>query len=257
MKLLAKRLFNTKSFIFLRNFFNFRPIPNDIHKEYRGSISMSDAFLWRTDHSFSTIFKYSDILKLFYKDKNSSVELLFYSKSNELLKTLIIKDIDLGNELIIDKFFFDGLEDYGVFYVYHRSDLVNTEPLIISNRCYVGFSKSNSLFSFVHGNINVRYKNLTGGNQFIDIVKTSFLSNNLYKIQNFFEEFTSTELFFTNPTSKSINIKIGNDSYVLKKGCSILVDLKKIKETSIVSNCLFLRPLIFNYKNNFFDVYHG
>ena len=69
MKLLNKININSKVFKLLRNKLNIKPIPfSDINNA--NSVSVSDAFLWRTDNGFTTKFKYSDILNLFFKIKN-------------------------------------------------------------------------------------------------------------------------------------------------------------------------------------------
>jgi hypothetical protein len=88
------------------------------------------------------------------------------------------------------------------------------------------------------------------------MIQRSFFKN-LYRIQNSFVEFKKSELFFVNPTSNKLNFSIGNNRYSLEKGCSILIDVSGKEEISILSKCLFLRPVIFNYKDCFFDVYHG
>jgi hypothetical protein len=36
-----------------------------------------------------------------------------------------------------------------------------------------------------------------------------------------------------------------------------IIDVTNEKEINIKSNCLFFRPLIFNYKGQYIDVYHG
>ena len=85
MKSLVKKLANTNIGILLRNNLNFKPVSLKLfEKDYPTSVS--DAFLWRTDNGYKTKFKYSDILNLFYKIKNSWVEFHFYSKNNELIK---------------------------------------------------------------------------------------------------------------------------------------------------------------------------
>ena len=66
MKLLFKKIVNTNFGILLRNSFNYKPIYYK-HLENKYPISVSDAFLWRTDNGYKTKFKYSDILNLFYK----------------------------------------------------------------------------------------------------------------------------------------------------------------------------------------------
>jgi hypothetical protein len=255
MKSLIKKIARSDVGINVRNFIRFRPVPVTFPKECRVA-SVSDAFPWRTDNGFKTTFKYADILGLCYKIKNSYVELVFYSKDNHLIKRIIINRLDYSNELLIDRDFLNGIEGYGVFYIFHRSDSDCGDDLVISNRCYVGFSMEGSLSSFVHGNLYVRYQSLDGKYGGSGMVQSSFFKN-LYRIQNSFVEFKKSELFFVNPTSKKLNFSIGLNKYSLEKGCSILIDVSGKEEISILSKCLFLRPVIFNYKDCFFDVYHG
>ena len=256
MKSLIKRAANSLIGVKLRNFVGFRTVIYSAqYKKYR-SISISDAFPWRTDHGYKTTFKYADILGLFYKIEDSYVELVFYSNDNNFIKKIIINQLNYSNELLIDKDFLNGIEGYGVFYILHRSDSSYTDDLVISNRCYVGFSIKDSLNSFVHGNGYVKYQSLDGKYDGSGMVLSSFLKN-LYRIQNSFLEFTKSELFFVNPTSKKINFSIGSSQYSLEKGCSILIDVSGKEDISILSRCLFLRPIIFNYKDDFFDVYHA
>ena len=48
-------------------------------------------FFWRTDNQFKTIFKYTDIFKLFFNDPTSKAEIIFYDKSNKFLKKKLLK----------------------------------------------------------------------------------------------------------------------------------------------------------------------
>ena len=84
MKLFLKKILNNKILIDLRNLFNFYPVHMSINNI--SCATVSDAFLWRTDNNFKTIFKFSDILSTFYNIQNSWVELEFYSKKNEFIK---------------------------------------------------------------------------------------------------------------------------------------------------------------------------
>ena len=257
MKSLIKKIVRSDFGIKLRNTIGIRPLSLSagINKKFRFT-SISDAFPWRTDNGYKTTFKYADILGLFYKIEDSYVELVFYSKDNNFIKKIIINQLNYSNELLIDKDFLNGTEGYGVFYIFHRSDSYCGDDLVISNRCYVGFSIEDSLSSFVHGNCLVRYQTLDGKYDGSDMVKSSFI-NKLYRIQNSFVDFTKSELFFVNPTSKKIDFSIGNNRYNLEKNCSILIDVSGKEDISILSRCLFLRPIIFNYKDDFFDVYHA
>ncbi len=258
MKSLVKKIANTGIGTFLRNNLNFKPVRiKPFKNDYPTCVS--DAFLWRTDNGYKTKFKYSDILNLFYKIKNSWVEFHFYSKNNELIKIEKVNDLNLSNELEISSKYLNNLKDYGTFYIYHFSE--NTKNLnnkdIISNRCYLGYSQNNNLYSFVHGNTLGKFTSIFSNKTFLtDIVKTSLFQNHTYTIQKYFDGFDKNELFFTNPTSKTINFSVENKDYELKPNRSLLVEVKN-SIISINSNCLFFRPTIFSYKNKYLDVHHS
>ena len=128
---------------------------------------------------------------------------------------------------------------------------------IISNRCYLGYSKNNNLYSFVHGNTLGKFTSIFyNKNIFTDIVKTSLFQNYTYTIQKYFEEFDKNELFFINPTSKTIKFSIDNKNYELKTNNALLLEIKS-NFISIKSNCLFLRPTVFSYKGQYLDVHHS
>ena len=255
MKSLIKKFAPSDFGVSLRNNFGVRPSPISTNIKFKFA-SISDAFLWRTDNDYKTTFKYTDILGLFYKIENSSVELLFYTKDNSFIKKIIVNQLNYSNELLINKDLLDGIEGYGTFYIFHRNDNNSKDDLVITNQCYVGFSYKGSLSSFAHGNTYVRFQSLDGKHNGSDMVKSSF-SNNLYRIQNSFVNFTKSELFFVNPTSKKIYFSIGAAKHTLEENCSILIDISGKDDITIISRCMFLRPIIFNYKDDFLDVYHG
>ena len=258
MKSLINKLIKSNLFILIRNSFNIKPIHLKTYEE-KYSTTVSDAFLWRTDDGYKTKFKYSDILNLFYKIKDSWVEFHFYSKKNELIKIEKVDNLNLSNEIEINSKYLNGLEDYGTFYVYHYSK--NTENLsdkeIICNRCYVGYAQNNNLFSFVHGNTLSRSTNINAnGNISSDIVKTSLFKNQTYTIQKYFSGFDKNELFFSNPTSKIIKFSIENKNFELKPNYTLLIYISSSIIT-INSNCMFFRPTIFSYKDSYMDVHHS
>jgi len=223
------------------------------------SLSISDSFLWRTDQNFKTIFRFSDLLRFFYKLEKNNIEIIFFSKNYELIKTLNIKTLSLNNELEIDKKLL-GIEDYGIFQVYHKitQDMPPDKKIILLDKSYVGFSKEKNFYSFLHGNIQTAGKELTGKKTFLNFVDRSVRKNKIYQIQNNFEEFDKTELIFTNPSNKRIVFFVNNKKFYLDSFNSTKVELQKEENiVRIKSNCNFLRPIIFNYKRNFFDVYHS
>ena len=84
MKSLIRNLFNTKIGVFFRNFFEVRP--KYFLLDFNDSnLSVSDAFFWRTDSNYKTLFKFTNLLNFFYKDKESKIEIVFYDKNNKLL----------------------------------------------------------------------------------------------------------------------------------------------------------------------------
>ena len=252
MKSLIKYLINLNFVIQLRNTINILPIK--IKKNLTYQSSTSDAFMWRTDNNFTTKFKFSDILKLYFKIENSHVELHFYSKFNELITIKKIYNLEFSNEVVIDKNTLGGIEDYGVFYAYHIYDGNNSQKFSVNNKCYVGFSKNKEFFSFVHGNTLVRTYDHSTKNQF-EIIQTSLIKNNHYIIQKFFRLNEDNELFFANPSSKLVNFDVNGKNYQLKRGHSKLISINE-NLVKIRSNCFYFRPIAFSYDNNFFDVYY-
>ena len=80
-----KILLRKKIFKYFRNFIGYRPAHFLLDYEKK-NISVSDAFFWRTDKSFKTFFKFTDILNLYFNDDSSEVEIFFYSKNAKLIK---------------------------------------------------------------------------------------------------------------------------------------------------------------------------
>jgi len=256
MKSLIKKISNTNIGIFIRNLTSISPI----HMSIKGlsCATVSDAFAWRTDNNFITKFKFSDILNIFYKINNSWVEMHFYNKIGQIIKVKKFENLKITNEIDITEEFLEGIKDYGTFYVYHFTKEYIDKENIISNRCYLGYSQNKNLFSIVHGNTLAKFKRIS--NTFInnaDIVKTSFFENHTYQIQKFFSGFDKSELFFANPTSNLIKFTIDDQKHKLSAGCSKLIEITSKKQICIKSNCLFLRPTVFCYKNEYLDVHHA
>ena len=256
MKSLIKKISNTELGIYLRNLINIKPVHMSLKS--LDCVTVSDAFAWRTDNNLVTRFKYSDILNIFYKIKNSWVEIHFYNKKGELIKKEKYDNLKISNEIIITKEFLEGVEDYGTFYIYHFTNENIEENNIISNRCYLGYSQNNKLTSFVHGNTLAKFKKISGKNVInADIVKNTLFKNHTYKIQKYFKGFDKNELFFSNPTSEVVKFSVNNQNYKLNDNCSKLIDVSGKNIISIKSNCLFLRPTIFSYKDEYLDVHHA
>ncbi len=256
MKSLIKNIARSKFGISLRNKLNLKPIHINFDSSIT-SLSVSDAFPWRTDNSYETMFKFTDILNFFFNINRTNAKIIFYNNLGVKIKSVLLEDLNTSNEIVINKSFLDGLEGHGTFYIFHnakKNPLINE---VISNKCYTGFSYKGNLHSFVHGNTIVRGESFNSPRVSSDFVLTSLFSNNIYKIQSLFENLDRTEFFFSNPTSKTIKFSIDNEYYTLKKNQCKIVENKSKKDITVKSNCYFLRPIIFNYKNDFIDVYHS
>ena len=256
MKSLLKKIISNDFVFSLRNTLKFRPVDTSLNSLKKSS-SISDAFCWRTDNGYKTLFIFSDLLKLFYDLDDSYVELLIYTKDKKLIKTIKLNSLNFSNKILIDKKLLNDIEDYGTFYFFHRLKNKTKEEILISNRCYLGFYKDDNLPSFVHGNVNVVYKEFVENEVKRNIIKSSILKNQIYEIQNLFEKNEKNELFFINPLSKKIKLSLNNNFYTIDSGCSKIIDIKNQTHVKIVSNCSFLRPIIFNYNKNYIDVYHS
>ena len=249
---LAKKIYNSSQVIKIRNFLNLKPVKIDI-SHINSNSSVSDAFLWRTEKNFETIFKFTDLYKLFFNELGK-IKIIFYDKNFKEIKEIQLSDIKLYNNFIIDKNFLNGIEDYGTFYIFHEtSKNINS---IIRNSCYTGFKKNNEIFSFVHGNLPVLINNKNIKSMPNIIGKSLFFSKN-YKIQKNFLDYDFSEIFIHNPTNSKINFFLNNTNYTLDKYCSLIIEVQKEKVINLKSKCFILRPIIFSYRNNFLDVHHG
>ena len=258
MKLFLKKIFNTSCIIKIRNLIGFRTIKFKIPRTEK-SISISDSFIWRTDNNFQTILRFTDILKKFYeKSQLTETEIIFYNKDNIKLKSILIDNNEINNEIIIDKNFLNNTEDYGLFYIYHSyKNNLSPKKITLSNRCYVGYSKNGSNPSFVHGNYFARFRIFGEEKEYSNLVQKTFLHKKTYKIQKNFKDYDKTELCFANPTNSLVKFKINGDKHSIGAGELNIINVQTDETISISSKLLFFRPIIFNYKRNFIDIFHS
>lgn len=245
------KLLKNKLIYKIRNLIGLKPSLFNINNSHLNT-SVSDGFFWRTDNGFKTIFRFMDIMYLFY-DIHSSIEIVFFDKNNNLIKNLT-KKIDLNNELKIDAKFL-GTEDYGTFYVFHKSkDKLNS---CLRQSCYAGYSFKDNIPSFVHGNTPTTLKDINPKINKINfgLGGKHFFKKKTYKVQNFISA-KKTEISIINPCNGKLKVEINNDNIELGEGCSKLIKLN-LKTIEIKSKCYLLRPIVFDYYGSFIDVYHG
>jgi hypothetical protein len=254
LKSLLRPIWRSRYGIRLRNKIGFRPakimFPN------LSNYSSSDAFPWRTDSGYVTYFRFGDTPKIYYGIEGAKVRFLFFDRSGHVVKEFELDKVPASHELVIDKEFLNNLEDYGTFSVFHVFDDKDCSGVKITNRCYVGFSQNNGLPSFVHGNIHARYWNPQTDKIMSDMVLMAGKPIT-YVLQKNFITCDCVELFFANPTTHRVWATVNDQKIFLNSGESKFIHIEPTNLVRIVSNCYFLRPLIFTINNEFIDCLHA
>ena len=248
---MIKKLFKTEKIIKLRNFFSISPTFFNINYLEK-NISISDGFFWRVDDNFSTIFKFTNLIK-FYFNKESNVEIFFFDNNHNYLNQIALNTKNYSEEYIITKKIVKNI-NFGVFYIFHRS---NTKiDSILRNSCYVGYSYKNSLYSYVHGNTPSAKKNISDNFSKLnyDLLGSSIFKKK-YVVQKKFNN--KTEAMILNSTPIDQTILINEEKIFLKKGHSYIHQIKDKELLEINSKCYLLRPIVFEYDKDFLNVYHG
>ena len=257
IKNLLRRVWRTKPSIFARNLIGVRPI----YRRWQlleQSYAASDQFLWRTDNDFQTEFRVSDIVGKYYQQKSLLRVHIFDRLGRE------INSFERDCEEAVERIFIDGSnaesDSYGTFCVFHIPKQGANVRYAITNRCYTGYSRLGSIPSFVHGNLLSKicilgadgsYKLVSG---FIKHKKKTD-----FYIQKDHKSFEQSELVLTNPLEISVNVMVEEKSIKLKPGevRLITIDGHVPSPLKIKSDFFFPRPIIFSYRNRYFDVHHA
>jgi hypothetical protein len=252
-----KKFFKNKFFLNLRNLFGIKPSYFNINNLDENK-SISDAFFWRVDQNFITIFRYTDLTKYFLNE-NSEITLFFFDNKNNFIKKVNINNESLiSSEIRIDSYLLNNGSSYGTFYVFHK---INKKiDISIRQSCYAGYSFKKNLNSFVHGNIPVAYNNLYKPNakNKYDLAGYNLFINKTYKVQNYLGDYDNVEIMLMNPCNKKISIETNSSKFNLNRGESKILEMNNLKKSIVLkSRCYLLRPIIFAYKNDFLDVFHG
>lgn len=249
------KIFASKTLKNLRNFLGIKPTHLMLN-HYDLNLSVSDGFFWRVDNEFNTIFNFTDLIDLFFNKKSSEINLIFFDNNFNLIKKFKLEKFKKFNSINIDKKFLNIDKGYGSFYIFHGSnENLNT---IIRNSCYTGYSFKKNIPSFVHGNLHSAFKRLSNKVDTITygLGAKSYYQEYIYKVQNYMD-FDKTEIVLLNNSNTKIKVDLGYKKFYLENGCVSLEDIKNVKLISIKSNSRLLRPIIFNYRGEFIDVYHG
>ena len=240
----------------IRNSLKIKPaaiiIPTD-NKSY----SISDAFCWRKDKGFITNFRYTDLVNYFMKRKNVSIKLVLKNHNNNTLDIIKLNQDNICDNICINNQVKKFKNLSGHFFIFHELKPKKNETLIIRNSCFTSYSFQGKTPSVVHGNLPVLAEDNLSKTYPNNIIQHSKFRNYTYQIQNNFSSFDKVEAFILNPTDINLKIEINDILFYLQPYTSKILQLPKASIYRIKSKCLHLRPILFVYKDNNFDVMHA
>ena len=235
---------------------------------------ISDLFPLRIENNWNSYFELLNIPQLIdpnIKSKlKNNIQFIFFNSdgakvgshkitlNGELKTTINLKNICNNQGIYLD----------GTFAVFHTNLIENiaAKGSFMTERGYIGYENKSlgPIKGYVHGNFDA----ISMGKKTSLLGKTSFL-NKRYNIQYEFEDNATYELFWVNPSKKSVNLKIIDLSNSDKKNIIkikpgglksyIYKSLSNKKRTSLIieSKLNLARPIIFKYMGTSFDVCHG
>jgi len=259
LRKLIYKILNSQIIRRLRNFSRIKPAFFSF--DYEKNYIASDLFIWRNDNGFETVFKASNIMQKYY-NADSYLKFIFFTNNGEFLFEFNQEFEDKFINLKFDSKLFKK-NSYGTFCAFNFPKKIIDFEVNITNRCYLGYKKNNSV-SMAHGNlVSQMIKVDKQGNFDIKNLQPAVISNRYkskYIIQKPFKSSYTNYLLFTNPTSRNIKITINSDKLeILPRGCAIykLSFFDEHKPIEIKSDFFFSRPYVISEKGNFFDFHHG
>jgi len=237
---------------------------------------ISDLFVWRCDNNWKTFFELLNIAYLFGEDGSFQVDIIFFNTKGDIFfeKTIDLLNGDrqtLNISEILENNFESGIAgEFGTFSVFHHNipDIVTEFNSFVTERGYVSYRYKDSQFaSYVHGNLDAIGK---VNQSYVPLGGTSFLKRD-YNLQYQLLPDCEYDIALTNPclNLQKVIIKIlsFNNGRVIETfrveinpKAVIVHALKDISEPcriSIESKIIMARPVVFIYKGDSMDVFHG
>lgn len=221
------------------------------------SYSISDAFCWRKDTSFVTNFRYTDLVNYFLGNNNVTIKLVLKDHNNNTLDVIKLNQDTISDDICINDQVKKIKNLSGHFFIFHELKPKQNETLVVRNSCYTSYSLEGKTPSIVHGNLPVLAEDSSSKIYPKSIIQYSHFRKYTYRIQNNFSSYDKVEAFIFNPTDIKLKIQINDILFDLKPYTSKIIQLPKANIYTIKSKCLFLRPILFVYKDNCFDVMHA
>lgn len=272
---LFRVLSKTPVALYLRQVFNFHPPA--INLKY--SEVSSDLFIWRDVTLWDTYFNIAHlgpILNPYYKENYNAIIEIFDSNGIKIASRVVVLVYGESNLLYINDLL-EGCDKSianGTFAVFHLANvdaMFNNEKICIAERGFVSYkrkSDSSRLRSYAHGNANaVAYSINKHSSRRLGVVQKTVqhyrfqlsLSDALYSevaLVNFLSSDTLVSIYQYKNTSK---VKL-TEIKIPSGGLWVLTSLNDFNPEFPIefqSTLNFLRPVIFKYYENHFDVLHG
>jgi len=248
----------------------FQPITK---KPYSSSSKISDLFFWRVDENWRTYFDLLNIVSIM-GGSSKKAEIIFFDQNGFLLfreeinlNGLSKKTLDIA--YLLGKNNIGSSISFGTFAIFHLStpEIIFNSNSYLSDRGYVSYKyRSSNLRKYVHGNYDAVAK---GENSLKMLTGSSFFKRK-YNLQYSLERNSNYEIVIINSTSRNqkmtLDLSNGIDSKPIFSTFELPIRALKISKLSnldknshlpIKSNMTMSRPIVFSYRKNDFDVFHG
>ena len=251
-------------------------IPRKITRKPRKmNAVISDLFPLRSDLQWQTHFELLNVSGLISGDNSSIQErnarfVFFSSEGVKLAERLIALPSSGRRTVNLDPEFEPSISSASSFAVFHESPIENLEigESFLAERGYTGYSRTDSeIRGYVHGNFDaLAYE----GGEIQTIGNKGFLAR-FYTVQHPLRGPAIYEFFLSNPTPKSVSIKVLHreegaewtvvESFKLKSKGSRIFKIDKSDERAsfirIKSRFYLGRPVVFRFAKRGLDVFHG
>ena len=238
--------------------------------------SISDLFVWFRNNEFEVFFELLNIDYLSGNDDPSEVEIVFFDKAGNIFFTQRIELLNgyrqcLNITELLDRscnIFISG--DHGTFAIFHLNTpyIIREMNSFIAERGYISYRyKQSPISSYVHGNFDAIGKI---GGEYMALGGDSLFKRN-YNLQYQFVPGKKYKIVLTNPCKKTKKISIKKISLIsgkkirgiefeINSRAIFFYDMEDEKEPfriSIESRMVMARPIIFSFKEENMDVFHG
>jgi len=252
-------------------------IPRKITRnpKVKGSV-ISDLFPLRNGSQWQTHFELLNVAGLIAGDnaltQDKYARFIFFDGEGKKLAEKLISIPSSGRKTVflnseIDPSISSHASSFAVFHE-SQSDGLDIGESFLAERGYTGYSLSNSAIrGYVHGN----FDSLSYKDGKIKAIGNKGLLTRLYTVQHPLRGPATYEFFLSNPTPRSVSVKVlhGNESkkwseierFELKsKGSRIFRVEKEDEQASFIrikSKFYLGRPVVFRISRRGIDVFHG